>query len=169
MTSVAKMITFENGVQWYPPPSTPHSSTSSHQDSRRDPFFCSVMHTPADPAVAAPGPCVTAVTTPSRPLCHCSDNSFVSTAVTTDKTKATTFFVSQAPDRSGTVLHRTGQWQSLSGTHAYESVRQGGDQRSISQDSPRFPQIPQDSPFGPLRGPCERDIRLIMNIISIHE
>ena len=49
------MITFENGVQWYPPPSTPQSSVSSRQDSRYDPFFCSVMHPPADPAVVDPG------------------------------------------------------------------------------------------------------------------
>ena len=42
------------GSPWHPPLSTPHSLISANQDSKYDPFFCSIMHTPADPAVAAP-------------------------------------------------------------------------------------------------------------------
>ena len=55
LTSVAKMITFKNGVQWYPPLSAPHSPHQLTPRFQIQPFFCSIIHTPADPRVAAPG------------------------------------------------------------------------------------------------------------------
>ena len=54
LTSAAKMITFENGVQWHPCPSVPQSFVSSRQPEIKLPPPRSIIHTLADP-VADPG------------------------------------------------------------------------------------------------------------------